>query len=994
MLSIRRLVKDSGIKQVIMGLRNSRRIGEHLNGHLGLVAELHHSWLGLFLSTLVRAFLSRSDALDSAAGGNFLDKIAASFEDKLDIRMNRFEKSLNDMKNSFITPTAPLKAVEEQDFQKKFEQKQDDFQNQMRTFMQNLYNKPSSSSSLPSNTIPNPKREAKAITTMSCMSYKEPPILPPGVDQQEPIEVTTDTDLPSPEDIQPSLVQVEVQVDKPAEEPSVVIPKAKANLPYPSRLQKEKLREKDDILAAKFMEIFRDLHFKLSFANALVHMPKFAPMINKLLNNKDKLIDLGSYNFIHQADGAQSSRVPVPFLEDPYEAIRQAYLVGTDTESEPFEGEAETPESSYIVEPPTCHVEESEGFGTSGVRSTSLDSTAPLSPDHPLTHTTPALVPILQVAAMSDSAFRKRFRSSYDNSPSSTLLVRKRYRGTSEIILDTNSEDDEEVEESSNSDSESKDTEDKGPTAKDEDLAAGDEGLAAGDKGPGMGVESRGLDDEIRGLDDEGYSVESDGFGLGEEEAVPEGQQRAVPVVETTVNEPLRLGYGALRRRELAIEGDHIYSMFEVGQGSGYAPEPKRSKRVSASRQPTLAMWTDQKDNMVYIDVHAYLPPALSAQTPPSPEWSSGSFLISPAPSFIEVGAQLELYRSILQDHTQCLDAMPPTLFAEIDRDERTVVTSRSLWRLVLALEAWAGRVDTRMTDMSWTGMYTLVFVDLEISTQTDKAQSSRVPASGTSGVRSTSSNSIASLSLDHPLTHTTPALVPILHRSARMTVRVPPAMSPGLSASIAEVAAMSDLAFRKRFRSSYNSSPSPNLLDEGPTVEDEDPAAADEGLAVGDEGPGMRVESRGLDEEGHRVESDGLGLGEKKEAIHEAPSIIPSPISSPVISLTVPSPIALPMATSIATIPVDENPFIEIDRDVRELYTRSGAIRDEIFSQRYRFRSPEHEQERTAVTFEALWRPVLALEAWAGPDRFAAISAEMRGHVTALEQERDHRER
>nr|GFA27799.1 reverse transcriptase domain-containing protein [Tanacetum cinerariifolium] len=95
------------------------------------------------------------DALDSTAGGNFLDKIpreclsiieskskvrysrsrvtdvrantntplsssspsksfdlqqiAASLEDKLDIRMNRFKKSLNDMKNYFVTPTAPLK---------------------------------------------------------------------------------------------------------------------------------------------------------------------------------------------------------------------------------------------------------------------------------------------------------------------------------------------------------------------------------------------------------------------------------------------------------------------------------------------------------------------------------------------------------------------------------------------------------------------------------------------------------------------------------------------------------------------------------------------------------------------------------------------------------------------------------------------------------------------------------------------------------------------
>nr|GEU74646.1 hypothetical protein [Tanacetum cinerariifolium] len=52
------------------------------------------------------------------------------------------------------------------------------------------------------------------------------------------------------------------------------------------------LCKKDDILAAKFMEIFRDLHFELSFADALIHMPKFAPMFKKLLNNKDKLIGL------------------------------------------------------------------------------------------------------------------------------------------------------------------------------------------------------------------------------------------------------------------------------------------------------------------------------------------------------------------------------------------------------------------------------------------------------------------------------------------------------------------------------------------------------------------------------------------------------------------------------------------------------------------------------------------------------------------------------
>nr|GEV66682.1 reverse transcriptase domain-containing protein [Tanacetum cinerariifolium] len=126
-------------------------------------------------------------------------------------------------------------------------------------------------------------------------NYDENPsneIVVSNPDQEKKPEVTTDTELPSPDDIQPPLVQVEVQVDKPAEEPFVMIPKAKVNLPYPSGLQKEKLREKDDILAAKFMEIIRDLHFELSFADALIHMPKFGPMFKKLLNNKDKLIEL------------------------------------------------------------------------------------------------------------------------------------------------------------------------------------------------------------------------------------------------------------------------------------------------------------------------------------------------------------------------------------------------------------------------------------------------------------------------------------------------------------------------------------------------------------------------------------------------------------------------------------------------------------------------------------------------------------------------------
>ncbi|GJX39445.1 reverse transcriptase domain-containing protein [Tanacetum coccineum] len=172
------------------------------------------------------------------------------------------------------------------------QKKQNDFQKMLLSSCKAMHtNQPSSSSTLPSNTIPNPRNEAKAITTRSGVSYDGPPIPPPVVEKES--EVTKDTELPSTEDIQPPpLVQEQTKDKEPIEEPSFVANKAKPNLPYPSRLNKQKIREKDDILSSKFMEIFRNLHFEISFADALIHMPKFASMFKKMLNNKDKLIEL------------------------------------------------------------------------------------------------------------------------------------------------------------------------------------------------------------------------------------------------------------------------------------------------------------------------------------------------------------------------------------------------------------------------------------------------------------------------------------------------------------------------------------------------------------------------------------------------------------------------------------------------------------------------------------------------------------------------------
>ncbi|GJY02521.1 hypothetical protein Tco_0360673 [Tanacetum coccineum] len=212
-----------------------------------------------------------------------MNKARQSYAKANDANMNNLQMKLDNFQRN------------QNDFQRVYndsQKKQDDFQKMMLSFMQSYHtNQPSSSSSLPSNTIPNPRNEAKAITTRSGVSYDGPPIPPPVVEKES--EATKDTELPSTEDIQPPpFVQEQTKDKEPIEEPSFVANKAKPNLPYPSRLNKQKIREKDDILSLKFMEIFRNLHFEISFADALIHMPKFASMFKKMLNNKDKLIEL------------------------------------------------------------------------------------------------------------------------------------------------------------------------------------------------------------------------------------------------------------------------------------------------------------------------------------------------------------------------------------------------------------------------------------------------------------------------------------------------------------------------------------------------------------------------------------------------------------------------------------------------------------------------------------------------------------------------------
>ncbi|GKG09807.1 hypothetical protein Tco_0338553, partial [Tanacetum coccineum] len=121
-----------------------------------------------------------------------------------------------------------------------------------------------------------------------------------------------------------------------------------------------------------------------------------------------------------------------------------------------------------------------------------------------------------------------------------------------------------------------------------DELGDEDEGLDADDERESQGLddEGYGLGDKDHGLDDESHSLEDKVLGLEEEEAVPKGQQQAVPVVGIAASEPLGLGYEALRRCELVVGEDQEPSTFEVGQSSRSVPEQQGAERVSAFRQP------------------------------------------------------------------------------------------------------------------------------------------------------------------------------------------------------------------------------------------------------------------------------------------------------------------------------------------------------------------------------------------------------------------------
>ncbi|GJV38622.1 reverse transcriptase domain-containing protein, partial [Tanacetum coccineum] len=154
----------------------------------------------------------------------------------------------------------------------------------------------SGSGTLPSNTITNPKVDLKGITTRSGVAYQGPtiPTTPKVVECET--EVTKDTVPPtnnrSTKDVQPPVVQVQPQVpnSEPVVDPvSAPMPNLKPSIPYPLIRNDERRREKANDQIEKFYKIFQDMSFEISFADALILMPKFASTLKALIGKKEKL---------------------------------------------------------------------------------------------------------------------------------------------------------------------------------------------------------------------------------------------------------------------------------------------------------------------------------------------------------------------------------------------------------------------------------------------------------------------------------------------------------------------------------------------------------------------------------------------------------------------------------------------------------------------------------------------------------------------------------
>ncbi|GJS96218.1 reverse transcriptase domain-containing protein [Tanacetum coccineum] len=190
----------------------------------------------------------------------------SSYKRSNDQMMRNMQNQINSLKGEFKNEIQNTMKTQQTILMNQQNTFQDNLQNMLSGFFQN---QASTSGTLPSNTIPNPKGEMKAITTRSGVDYEGPSIptnhSPKKVVERETEEITDKEQ----NNFQGSTANIPPPVNPiPIPEPDVPKTLPKPNIPYPSRRNDQ------------------------NFADALLLMPRFAPTIKSLLMNKEKLLEL------------------------------------------------------------------------------------------------------------------------------------------------------------------------------------------------------------------------------------------------------------------------------------------------------------------------------------------------------------------------------------------------------------------------------------------------------------------------------------------------------------------------------------------------------------------------------------------------------------------------------------------------------------------------------------------------------------------------------
>nr|GEW44603.1 hypothetical protein [Tanacetum cinerariifolium] len=217
------------------------------------------------------------------------------------------------------------------DFNKQEENLRRNLNNDMRSILGSFFqNQASTSSTFPSNTVPNPNGEMKAVTTRSGLAYEGP-----SIPTNSPLEKVVERDTEETTDkehsnCQGSIVHIQsLVVPISILEPDVPKTQPKPNIPYPSRLNDQKLHEKATNQMEKFFQIFHDLHFDISFADAFLLMPKFSSNIKSLLTNKDKLFELAKVPLNENCSAMLLKKLPEK-LGDPGKFLIPCDFSGID----------------------------------------------------------------------------------------------------------------------------------------------------------------------------------------------------------------------------------------------------------------------------------------------------------------------------------------------------------------------------------------------------------------------------------------------------------------------------------------------------------------------------------------------------------------------------------------------------------------------------------------------------------------------------------------